>query len=165
MGIDVRDAVAADMDSCHRCLDEVAREHRWLSQLNASPPGNYAAFWGYLQASKAPHIVAVDDTRVVGWCDITPDATPVRAHIGSLGMGLLSSHRGRGAGRKLLTLALERAHQLKLERIELAVLHDNTTALNLYESLGFVTEGRLVRDWKHNGVYRDSILMAVSISA
>lgn len=43
------------------------------------------------------------------------------------------------------------------------MLHDNAAACALYERLGFVVEGRRIHDWKHERVYRDSILMAVNI--
>jgi RimJ/RimL family protein N-acetyltransferase len=73
------------------------------------------------------------------------DASPVRAHVGSLGMGLLATHRGQGLGRRLLTLAIDRARERELER------------------LGFQIEGRRIRDWRRDGVYRDSILMALNL--
>ena len=78
-------------------------------------------------------------------------------------MGLLASHRGQGLGRHLLTQTLARARERGLERVELSVLHDNAAAYALYERLGFVVEGRRIHDWKHEGVYRDSILMALSM--
>ena len=79
-------------------------------------------------------------------------------------MGLLASHRGQGLGQHLLTQTLARARDRGLERIELSVLHDNVAAYALYKRLGFVVEGRRIHDWKHEGVYRDSILMAFNIA-
>ena len=37
MNVQIRDAVTEDMLGCHRCLDAVAREGRWLSRLPAPP--------------------------------------------------------------------------------------------------------------------------------
>lgn len=161
MSVQVRDAVADDMSGCRLCLDAVAQEGRWLSRLRAAPLERYAAFWASLHEAGAPQTVAVDGEAVVGWCDITLDASPVRAHVGSLGMGLLAGYRGQGLGRRLLRHTLALARDRGLERVELSVLHDNTAAFALYERLGFVVEGRRVRDWKHEGAYRDSILMAL----
>ncbi|MGO4741091.1 N-acetyltransferase family protein [Bosea sp. 2KB_26] len=164
MSVDVRDAAESDLAGCHRCLDDVAREGRWLSRLSAPPIEHYAAFVAGLREANAPQVVAVE-REVVGWCDIIPDASPVRAHVGSLGMGLLASHRGKGLGQRLLSLALDRARQRGLERIELSVRHDNAAARALYERLGFQIEGRRRRDWKCDGIYRDSILMALDLGA
>lgn len=61
--------------------------------------------------------------------------------------------------------ALAGARELRLERVELSVLHDNAAARVLYERSGFVVEGRCVRDWKHDGVYRDSVLMALDTAS
>lgn len=162
-GVEVRDAVTGDMLSCRLCLDAVAQEGRWLSRLHAASVERYAAFWASLREANAPQSVAVDSGAVIGWCDITPDASPLRAHVGSLGMGLLASHRGQGLGQRLLMRTLMQARGL--ERIELSVLHDNTAARALYERVGFVVEGRRVRDWKHDGVYRDSVLMALDVAS
>lgn len=164
MSLQVRNAVPEDMSSCRLCLDAVAQEGRWLSRLRAVPLESYAAFRLSLREAGAPQTVAVDGEVVVGWCDIIPDTSLVRAHVGRLGMGVLSGHRGRGLGQRLLTHTLARARERGLERIELSVLHDNVAAQALYERVGFVTEGRRIRDWKHEGVYRDSILMAFTIA-
>lgn len=164
MTVEVRDASVSDLAGCHRCLDAVAQEGRWLSRLSAPPIERYTAFVAGLWEVGAPQVVAVDRKEIVGWCDITPDASPVRAHVGRLGMGLIATHRGRGIGHRLLTLAVDRARERGLERIELSVLHDNDAARALYERLGFQIEGRRVRDWSYGGIYRDSILMALDLS-
>ncbi|PZN98091.1 MAG: GNAT family N-acetyltransferase [Hyphomicrobiales bacterium] len=163
MTVEVRDASTDDLIGCHSCLEAVAREGRWLSRLNAPPIKQYTAFVSGLRAANAPQIVAVED-RVVGWCDIAPGAVPFRTHVGSLGMGLIATHRGQGLGQRLLSLAIERARQRQLERVELSVLHDNDPARALYQRFGFQIEGRRARDWRHEGRYRDSILMALDIS-
>lgn len=116
-----------------------------------------------MRAADAPQVIAIDGETIVGWCDIIPDTSPVRAHVGSLGMGLLKSHRGNGIGHRLLERALERACSRGLERVELSVREDNAAARALYERHGFVVEGRRIRDWKHDGVYRDSMLMAARL--
>ncbi len=163
MSVQVRDAVMDDVYSCHRCLNAVAQEGRWLSRLHAGPVDRYSVFWACLREANAPQIVAVDGEVVVGWCDITPNSSPVSAHVGSLGMGLLPSCRGQGLGQRMLAKTLARARDLGLERVDLSVLHDNTAAYALYKRLGFVVEGRRMRNWKYNGTYQDSILMALNI--
>ena len=79
-------------------------------------------------------------------------------------MGLLGIYRGKGIGRRLLQLAMQRARECGLERIELSVLHENAAARALYAQFDFQIEGRRVRGWKHVGVYQDSILMAFAFN-
>lgn len=50
--------------------------------------------------------------------------------------------RRRGVARRLLELAIERARAWPgLEQIQLAVVTENASAVNLYRALGFVTFG------------------------
>ncbi|HEV7307382.1 GNAT family N-acetyltransferase [Ensifer sp.] len=162
--IDVRNATLDDIADCHRCLDTVAREGRWLSRLAAPPLDRFADYMAELHRAGAPQIVACDG-EVVGWCDVRLDPSPTRAHVGTLGMGLLEPYRGQGIGRRLLKLAMEQARERGLERIELTVLDGNVAAEALYRRPGFLVEGRRIRDWKHDGMYQDSILMAFVFAA
>ncbi len=51
-------------------------------------------------------------------------------------------NRGRGYGREAMMLVLKFAfHELNLHRLQLTVFSYNTSAIHLYESLGFVREG------------------------
>ena len=63
--------------------------------------------------------VAVDDERVVGWCDVVPKSHETLRHSGTLGMGVAASHRGIGVGTALLRATLECAVAQGLTRIEL----------------------------------------------
>ncbi len=50
-----------------------------------------------------PQFVTKCDDKVVGWCDILPNAkSQTRKHMWVLGMGLLPEVRGQGVGKKLL---------------------------------------------------------------
>jgi len=141
----------------------VARERAYLGFLEGPPIEGSRAFWRGLIDKGWPFEVAVDDGRVVGWCDIAPIDRPVFGHIGSLGMGLLPSHRERGIGRRLIGSALDRARACRLERVELHVFATNLRARRLYESLGFVAEGTLRRRAKIDDRYLDEVVMALAL--
>jgi RimJ/RimL family protein N-acetyltransferase len=85
---------------------------------------------------------------------------------GRLSMCLRSGHRGRGYAREATMLAGHFAfgnhpEGLGLHRVALEVLSINPRAFALYESLGFVLEGRL-RDAHLDGErYCDTILMSM----
>lgn len=93
MTIDVRDATLDDIAGCHRCLDDVAQEGRWLSRLSA-PPFDGCRIHDSPASRPGAQIVAVDD-RVVGWCDIRLDASPVRRMSGPWAWGSSVSIVGR----------------------------------------------------------------------
>ena len=61
----------------------------------------------------------------------------------SLGIALAQEYQGRGLGRRLITRLLDWADNWGgVLRVELHVHADNDRARALYESLGFVEEGR-----------------------
>ncbi|WP_235856879.1 GNAT family N-acetyltransferase [Occultella glacieicola] len=76
-------------------------------------------------------------------------------------------HRGRGYGREAIMLVLTFAFVgpdgagLGLHRVGLEVLSINPRAAALYQSLGFVVEGRIRESYLDSGRYYDAILMGV----
>jgi hypothetical protein len=61
-----------------------------------------------------PQVVARDDPRVVGWCDIVPWWHHTLRQCGALGMGSLTGYRGRGLGNVFFGAGLERAVQARV---------------------------------------------------
>ena len=141
-------------------LDAVARERRWLSMTEAPPLADVRRFVVGNLRSGAPQFVALDDGRVVGWCDVVPRPRETMRHTGVLGMGVAASHRGQGLGARLLATTLEAAEAAGITRVELMVLVDNAVAVALYRRYGFETEGRCRRYLVIDGVERDAWLMA-----
>ena len=141
-------------------LDAVARERRWLSMTEAPPLADVRRFVVGNLRSGAPQFVALDDGRVVGWCDVVPRPRETMRHTGVLGMGVATSNRGQGLGARLLATTLDAAEAAGITRVELMVLVDNAVAVALYRRHGFETEGRCRRYLVIDGVERDAWLMA-----
>jgi len=127
-------------------LDGVARERRWLAFLEAPSMPKVRSFVLNGLRNGMTQLVAVDDGRVVGWCDVNPKTHETLRHGGVLGMGVAAAHRGQGLGSALLRATLEAACARGIERVELIVRADNAAAIRLYEKFGFEFEGRL-RDY------------------
>lgn len=70
--------------------------------------------------------------------------------------------RGKGAGTFAVQEILNHAfNNLNLRRVELTVLEDNTSAIRLYEKMGFIKEG-IKRQAKYkNGRYVNMILYSI----
>lgn len=141
-------------------LDGIARERRYLAFLEAPPPAQVRRFVLNNLRSGAPAFVAVDDGRVVGWCDVIRKSQPTTSHGGVLGMGVAASHRGRGVGGRLIASTIETALARGVTRIELTVRTDNVAAVALYRRCGFETEGLLRRYLLVDGLYYDVLQMA-----
>ena len=84
----------------------------------------------------------------------------------NLRLVLRPGQRGRGFGGEAISLVLAHAFGdepagLGLHRVSLDVLSINPRARMLYESLGFVVEGRLRESHRDGDFWCDSILMAM----
>ena len=81
-------------------LDSVARERRYLAFLEAPSAAQMRRFVLNNLRNRAPQFVAVEDDRVLGWCDIVPKTHATLRHVGALGMGIAAPHRSRGSARR-----------------------------------------------------------------
>jgi ribosomal protein S18 acetylase RimI-like enzyme len=119
----------------HAALDSVAKERRYLALLEAPSFARTRRFVVDSLKTGAVHVVAVADDKVVGWCDLRPRTAPTMRHSALLGMGVVTAHRGRGIGSRMLAIAL-------------------------YRRFGFVEEGRCRNYLCIDGVDYDALLMA-----
>jgi RimJ/RimL family protein N-acetyltransferase len=147
--------------SFREAADAVFRESQMFAFLEAPPLEQFTEFVHGVIRNKEPQFVAITDERVIGWCDVLMKPRPAMRHSGALGLGVLSSCRGKGVGTALLRATLDAATQRGLTRIELFVRTDNDRAKRLYERAGFTVEGTLRRHLLIEGVYLDSYLMSL----
>jgi len=86
------------------------------------------------------HCVVADDGHgLLGYC---LGALAIRPKTGwVLGLGVLPQSRGSGYGRDLVNQTVQRIIQDGAREVQLAVDPDNTTAIHLYETLGFRISG------------------------
>jgi RimJ/RimL family protein N-acetyltransferase len=159
--IEIAPVSPAHVEGFHRALDSVARERKYLAVLEAFPVNQMRDFVLNQIKTSSPAFVALAGVEIVGRCDIRRSPFATYAHRGSVGMGVVAEHRGRGIGFRLLSAALEDAFRRGLERVELDVRVDNVRAIALYEKIGFTREG-LIRDaFLVDGEYCDALSMAM----
>lgn len=161
MTIEIRPIQLGDVADYRACLDSVARERRYLAQLEVMPLERVEAFVRECVAADAVQFVAFDGDRIVGWADIFPHWASVLAHCGTLGMGVHAGYRGQGIGFRLLTACLEKAPGKGITRIELQTRVDNVRAIRLYERVGFVHEARLRNAMRFEGIYYEALQMSL----
>ncbi|HEV2613961.1 MAG TPA: GNAT family N-acetyltransferase [Gammaproteobacteria bacterium] len=142
-------------------VDSVSRERKYLTFLEGPPLEMSQVFVRENLRDHWPHFVAISHNKVVGWCDITTLNRPVFEHAGTLGIGVIASHRGQGIGKRLIEAALAAAKLKGLTRIELSVRENNKTAIAFYEKVGFVKEGLHRHAVKIGDVYENHISMAL----
>lgn len=83
-----------------------------------------------------------------------------------IGIALISpAERGHGLASEALTLLIRYAFdELGLNRIWARVIEDNKPSVRLFESLGFVSEGRLRQHVRRRGQYRDMLIYGLLTS-
>lgn len=148
--------------SYHEALKEVTSERFFLEMLEPPPLEKVTEYQTGLIEKNGPVCYAITtENKVVGWCDIFPSTNPRMLHRGSLGMGIIKDYRGQGFGRRLMEATLKQAKQFGLEKVELSVYTTNVNAIALYKKIGFTEEGLIKKYRKLDGVYYDSLLMAL----
>lgn len=109
------------------------------------------------------YLVAEQGDEIVGHLLLDPMPLAANSHICTLTVVVYPKWQGRGFGRQLLVHALQWARTtLKVEKIELMVRATNERAVHLYQSLGFLEEGRIRKRVKTiSDVYHDDIAMGL----
>lgn len=106
-------------------------------------------------------LVAEVNHEVAGWIVFYPQHRKRMSHLGSFTITLRKHYRGMGIGKMLLKEFLEWAEKNPyIEKVCLGVFSTNLRAISLYKSMGFVEEGRKIKEFKINdNEYIDDILM------
>ena len=157
----IRHIQLPDAESFHACLDAVARERRYLAQVEALPIERIREFVESSVASDAAQFVAIHGDRLIGWCDVFPHWAHALQHVGTLGMGVLDGYRGRGIGERLLRRTLAHALEKGIYRVTLEARSDNARAIRLYERVGFRHEGVARAALRFDGRFHDAVQMAL----
>ncbi|WP_296207017.1 GNAT family N-acetyltransferase [Psychrobacter sp. UBA3480] len=106
-------------------------------------------------------LVAAIGNEVVGVLGLETMISKRRRHVASFGVSVKATSQGKGVGRALITAALDLADNwLDIRRIEITAYTDNTGAIALYKSLGFLIEGEMVDYAYRNGEYVNVYQMA-----
>ncbi|MFM9911995.1 MAG: N-acetyltransferase family protein [Methylophilaceae bacterium] len=156
MTLKIRPTTEEDAPALAECIGLIAHERHFLASTKGFSVAQTRDYIASLIICGI-HLLLLDGTNVVGWCDITPGMFEGLDHAGHLSMGLLPVYRGVGLGKTLLQEALKMGFADKFERIELEVFASNISALALYRNAGFTEEGRKRKARKLDGAYDDII--------
>ena len=86
-----------------------------------------------------------DEPVGIGWIEVREHPSGTSAYV--FDVEVAEQHRGRGLGRALMEALHDAARELGATSISLNVFGQNTTAIRLYDSLGYaVTSQQMKRD-------------------
>ncbi|MCM3733599.1 GNAT family N-acetyltransferase [Fictibacillus nanhaiensis] len=105
--------------------------------------------------------VAEVEGEVAGWIVFKSQERKRMHHTGSFAIMIQKEYRNKGIGKLLIHELLRWAEQHPLiEKVTLGTFSTNTRAIELYKKLGFVEEGRKVKEFKFSdNEYVDDVLM------
>jgi RimJ/RimL family protein N-acetyltransferase len=106
-------------------------------------------------------VVAEFDGQIVGSADLRNGQRKRIQHVATFGISVLKNFRDLGVGKALMDTLIHWAtdHPV-IEKVALGVFSNNARAVNLYKKLGFIEEGRKIKEIKISpDKYVDSILM------
>jgi L-amino acid N-acyltransferase YncA len=87
-------------------------------------------------------VVLVEDDRVLGSATMGPNRPGRGAHVGTASFMVSSDARGRGVGRRLAEYVVQWHREQGFRGIQFnAVVETNTSAVHLWQSLGFEIVG------------------------
>jgi RimJ/RimL family protein N-acetyltransferase len=114
-----------------------------------------------LQNDKETMLVAEISNEIVGWIVLMSPNRIRLSHTGSIGMMIKKDYRSIGIGKLLMKGMLDWAGQNPfIEKVSLGVFSTNERAIALYKGMGFVEEGRKIKEFKMDtNEYVDDILM------
>lgn len=152
---------AADCDDYRRerlaCL---ASDPDSFGSTIAEQPAGKLRFEQYIETDDDDHFAfgAFADAQLVGIVAFNHETRAKTKHRGEINqMCVDAAYRGQGIGELLLRHIIDAAFTLEgVEQIELGVVSHNTSAIRLYEKLGFRCFGVQPRYFKTVAGYHDS---------
>lgn len=128
----------------------VEEERAFLQSMAESPTSLYL-------------IAEIADT-IVGTLTFSTGKRPRLRHAGEFGVSILRNYWNLGIGKRMLAHFIEWARQTgTIRKINLRVRVDNLPAIHLYETFGFIQEGRNSREFYLHGQFIDAYLMGLQL--
>ncbi len=108
-------------------------------------------------------IVSEIDGKIIGDCGVKCVRENIRfLHRCNIGLVIDKEYWGLGIGKILMEESIEWAKKNGYEQMELETVTENKRGIALYEKLGFVKTGTILRSMKYaDGTYIDSLAMTL----
>ena len=151
----IRPAIIDDLNTITEIYNEVVLNTNFTLDTEVKPI-DYQISWFKAHQDRYPLLVAEIDSRIVGWCSLSPwsdrggyeDTAEISTYVHS-------EFRGKGVGRKLKETAINTAKTLGLHCIISRVVGENHASKLLNNKLGFRHVGTMQEVGKKFGRLHD----------
>ena len=107
-----------------------------------------------------PRLAARIDGRLVGWIVLSPvSARPVYSGVCEASLYVAADYRNQGIGRALMEAMIDASEKHGIWTIQAVIFPENQASRGLLKSLGFREIGIRERIAKHNGIWRNTLLL------
>ncbi|MDE1847217.1 MAG: GNAT family N-acetyltransferase [Candidatus Micrarchaeota archaeon] len=139
--MEIRDLVPEDRDGVGRLIREVYRESSLAMWYEKEPTEQeldklFGIKMAAIGVGGAVDIVAVDEGRIVGECEVVSMGS-----YGKIGILIEKAQRRGGLGGKMLARAFERCPKLGIGRVVAEVAEANKEAIMFFKKHGFEETG------------------------
>ncbi len=118
-------------------------------------------FFNYQKAKNKKFFTICDNSKPIGFMGLSNISKSNKNADLFIAIGE-DDYRGKGIGKiAIIWLINYGFKKLKLHKINLGVVKDNNHAIKVYQSLGFVIEGRMKDEVFYKGKYHDFLSMAI----
>jgi phosphinothricin acetyltransferase len=122
-----------------------------------------APAWPEWHAGHLPHprlVARARDGRVLGWCALSPTSRrEVYAGVVEESVYVAAGARGRGVGRALLEAMVRESEAAGIWTLQAGIFPENEASIAVHEACGFRAVGLRERIGRHDGRWRDVLLM------
>lgn len=101
------------------------------------------------------------EQRIIGDASLEFNPSEQSEHKAGLGIAVHDKYQNIGIGTALLRHLVNIAKMKKLRKVWLEVNTSNNVAIHIYSKMGFLIEGKLIKERFINGKYRDEYRMAI----
>ncbi|MGM0852716.1 MAG: N-acetyltransferase family protein [Bacillota bacterium] len=161
----IRTALIEDAEAVLDIQREVIKEKAYFiavsEEFNKTVEEHQAWIKKIIEHERETMFVAEFNGKVVGWIVFRSQERKRMHHTGSIAIMLQKDYRNKGIGKLLINEILSWAERHPvIEKVSLGTFSTNSRAIELYNKLGFVEEGRKVKEFKiSEDKYVDDVLM------
>ncbi|MFT4666017.1 MAG: RimJ/RimL family protein N-acetyltransferase [Gammaproteobacteria bacterium] len=163
--ITIREATPADaagvIDMIKKIISEADFTLTQVDEFQVTEEEKIAILEKYQQIDGHIYLVAESNGILIGDNVFSNGLKSRNKHQGEFALGVIPTFRKRGVANALLETLMEWAEKHPLiYKVKLRVVIQNYNAIHLYRNLGFIEEGRLIKDHRtDDGEFMDMIAM------
>ncbi len=163
--ITIREATSSDAAGVIAMIKDILSDAEFsltqVDEFQNTEEDERAILEKHQQVEGSIYLVAEKNGKLLGDIVFSNGTKNRNKHQGEFALGIIPSFRSMGVANALLETMIEWANEHPMiKKVKLRVAVQNYNAIHLYRNLGFMEEGRLIKDLRtDDGEFMDMIAM------